>query len=347
MKAIITTTVNVPGNLGPWRDSLDDTDVVFVAGDRNSPHDEITEFLSSLPGENVYIHPTQQEKWEVSEQIGWRCVQRRNIALLEAMARQPEYIITVDDDNFPTTSLQTLTYDRVFANDVDNFLVSSSSGWCNPGLALSPAVTHRGFPRNQRSTPSSLTVATLFPPIKVGVAASLWIGDPDIDAVERMCCDPRVTSLTMPHFTLAKGTWAPFNSQATAFIQRFAPAMFMWPHVGRYDDIWASYLVRAIMDAHGYLVHYGEPLVHQSRNEHDVFKDYDAEIFGMRHTPELVAALREISRMLSSEWSMIDTLGYAFSELRMMSFIPQATRLAWDAWLNDLRTLERQGVKFE
>jgi hypothetical protein len=72
------------------------------------------------------------------------------------------------------------------------------------------------------------------------------------------------------------------------------PAYFLSPRIGRYDDIWASYLILAISHHLGDLIAYGSPLVRQDRNPHDYWKDLDQERPAMRVTDRLCAALRQI-----------------------------------------------------
>jgi hypothetical protein len=340
VRALITTTINVPGNLADWRETLnDDDDVVIVAGDVQSPHDDIVAYLAELPGTNTYLHPDAQGLWESSEAIGWRCIQRRNIALLEALRYKPEFIVSVDDDNYPM-SYAMAEYTNLFAGHTVPPQVKSPNGWFNPGVACSPQVVHRGYPLWLRGEYEQVDISTFSPPTNVGVVASLWIGDPDIDAIERMYRQPVVRSVSFPQFMLRRGTWAPFNSQATAIRGDLAPAFFMWPGVGRYDDIWASYLMRAIMDARNDVVAYGEPLVRQVRNEHDLFKDLDAELFGMRHNIEVVKSLRHIKSEIIAEMSVTDALTVAFDHLANLSFIPTQTITSWSTWLRDLITVE-------
>ena len=85
------------------------------------------------------------------------------------------------------------------------------------------------------------------------------------------------------------GTWSPFNSQNTALHRDVIPAYFLSPRTGRYDDIWASYVVDAIAGHLGDLIAFGHPLVRQERNPHDLWRDLDQERPGMRLTDALVA----------------------------------------------------------
>lgn len=84
---------------------------------------------------------------------------------------------------------------------------------------------------------------------KVVVNAGLWLDDPDVDAITRLCNDISAVEYTREEsFSMAKGTWCPFNSQNTALSREMIPAYCLSPRVGRYDDIWASYVCLTIMD---------------------------------------------------------------------------------------------------
>src|SRR5207247_10221927 len=63
--------------------------------------------------------------------------------------------------------------------------------------------------------------------------------------------------------------------------------------IGRLDDIWMSYFIRAVGDQLGETVVYGPPLVVQDRNPHNFVKDLSEELGGYILTERLVAYLRE------------------------------------------------------
>src|ERR1700681_1926515 len=98
--AIATTTINIPTAiplLVSWKKTGvlgQDYDLrVFVAADHKTP-EKAYEFCANLPEVEIYS-PTQQTELEYacSELIGWNCVQRRNIALLEALAWGAEVLV--------------------------------------------------------------------------------------------------------------------------------------------------------------------------------------------------------------------------------------------------------------
>jgi hypothetical protein len=333
-----------------WRAAgMMDDDVIIVAGDRNTPHEAVTDLLAELPGDNRYLAPSAQLGWKTSEAVGWNSVQRRNVALLEAIALKPEWIMTVDDDNWPDEADQWGMVHRALSEATTDatVIIDSSSGWFNPLVMFGASTFHRGFPITQRDEIHVFT--EVHDALPVGVHASLWRGDPDVDAATRLAlgrvATDRMSSHWHPGAALAPGTWAPFNSQAVAYRAELAPLMMVWPGVGRYDDVWASYLARCVMDHLGYLVWYGEPLVTQTRNEHDIFADLDAELFGMRHTEELCAVLRDVTfgdESTNEDWSSAelgDFITRCYSALDELPWLPDQTRDGFEAWLTDLQAL--------
>lgn len=335
-RVLITTTINVPHNLTAWRNAgFDDTDVFIVAGDMKTPHDDVRKLLETLPGDNRYLHPDNQTYWASSMAIGWNSIQRRNIALLEAIKLNPtNWIITVDDDNWPMEPNQAQHIDRYLCgNSANNYLtVFSESGWWNCGSMLEPPVVHRGYPISLRPLPDlDPSISYEFTQSTVGVLASLWIGDPDIDAIQRLFKKIDVISCNPQNHLLAKGTWCPFNSQATAYLTNLAPLMSVWPGIGRYDDIWSSYMARAVMDRHGYHVMYGHPTVRQGRNQHNLLHDLHEELHGYRHTEELCDKLRNAP--LGSEDLIVD-LAMAMQCVRPI--VPHDTNRFFTSWIWDI-----------
>lgn len=340
--AIITTTINVPYNLRDWARFTDVDDVIIIAGDHKSPHDEIENLCKELEHNHgitvVYLSPKKQLRWHSSDAIGWNKIQRRNIALLESLTYNPDFIVTIDDDNFPESETQMLDYKRALFDKHENSLViTSSNGWFNIGDAYYPPIIHRGYPLDQRHARPDL--GTHLSRDNIGVVASLWIGDPDIDAIERIHRNPTVSEPSgLSNIVTAKGTWCPFNSQATAFRRELAPLMMMWPGVGRFDDIWASYVTRAVMDHIGLHVSYGRPFVRQERNEHNLLNDLRNEMYGYEHTPRLCEFLRSISfrKPINGRHNVIDLAHQVYAELRTLDFISASTHNAFTAWMEDI-----------
>jgi hypothetical protein len=123
----------------------------------------------------------------------------------------------------------------------------------------------------------------------------LWLGDPDVDAWVRLTLPLEAVQWTEDeNFTLAPGTWAPFNSQQTTLARELLPAYFLNPHAGRYDDIWSSFIVHRLAEHFGDMVAYGHPIVNhlQKRSLSSLWRDLDDERMGALLTDEFVRMLR-------------------------------------------------------
>jgi hypothetical protein len=170
----------------------------------------------------------------------------------------------------------------------------------------------------------------------VAVNAGLWLDDPDIDAMTRLERPIVVRGMregAPERFVLQPGTWSPFNSQNTALLREVIPAYFLSPCIGRYDDIWPSYIVTRIAEHLGDVIAFGQPLMRQKRNEHNLWKDLDNERVGSLLTDEFCAVLRSIPLHGA-------TYGECYGE--MVERLPQAWQVG-EKW-NDAMRQARAGL---
>ena len=70
---------------------------------------------------------------------------------------------------------------------------------------------------------------------------------------------------------------------------------FLFPHVGRMDDIWAAYYLQA----KGYRVVWNKASVYQQRNVHDLSRDMRQEYLGYENNLKLV---QDLARTPSRSW---------------------------------------------
>ncbi|PWU21840.1 MAG: hypothetical protein C5B50_00725 [Verrucomicrobia bacterium] len=288
--ALVTTTINVPHVLKLYRKYGPNVEM-FVAVERDSPI-SLVDFLQTIDR----CHVVFGYEYSCSELIGWRTIQRRNLALLEAVKWGADIIVSVDDDNTPLSPGYFHTFERLLTTPF--FGLKAGGQWFNPGGLTVPPCLHRGLPFH-----CDYAEIDGVPAIgqKVGVAAGLWVGDPDIGAVSRAAGQPLVKDLNAAGragvIVDPVSTTTVFNSQNTAFVRELAPLMMMWTGVGRYDDIFASLLCQCYMAWRGMCVHFGPPVVCQARNPHTLQHDLEQEMYGMktfqllafcllRHVPE-------------------------------------------------------------
>ena len=96
------------------------------------------------------------------------------------------------------------------------------------------------------------------------------------------------------HFSSVK--FAPFNSQNTIFNSDVISKYFLFPYIGRMDDIWASYYVQSL----GFKVIFDNATVYQKRNKHSYYKDFQGEIIGYRNNLNLILSLKKNPNLIKN-----------------------------------------------
>lgn len=275
-KTIVTTTINAVTTAIERFDSMSDWDLIVI-GDLKTPSDYRLK-------NGLYVSPADQEKIDLtlSNAIGWNCIQRRNFGILLAYQQGADIVALVDDDNIPYDSWGTnITIGS--STQCDYYEVDSLA--FDPVAAGGyPQLWHRGFPIQwlQDRTYSNPTKKSVVPDVQ----ADMWDGDPDVDAICRMEHAP-VCCWNQDRFPLAADKIAPFNSQNTFLSRRVLRDYFLYPHVGRMDDIWAAYYVQSL----GYQVIFNQASVKQERNEHDLTIDFNKELVGYENNHQLIKDL--------------------------------------------------------
>ena len=351
---IVTTTIYVPHALEKYARNArfyGHSELSFVViGDKKTP-EETRSFCRQIADNHYpcdYLSVDDQQHYlerypDLWRHLPFNSIQRRTIGLLKAWEDGAGVVITVDDDNWM------LNHDFVRLHNIVGHTpelpaFESSSGWFNVCSQLEEAsgtpFYHRGYPRAQRWKERDEFTCTSPIRRRVAVNAGLWLDDPDIDAMTRLERPIVVRGMRAgapERFVLQPGTWSPFNSQNTALLREVIPAYFITPSVGRYDDIWPSYLVVRIAEHLGDVIAYGQPLLRQKRNEHNLWKDLDNERIGSLLTDNLCATLREI-RLTGSTYHQC--FGELVSKLRE-AWQPDHTwtdamKSARDGWLEGM-----------
>ena len=278
---IITTTIFNPSlalkkysNIKNWH--------LVVVGDLKTPHNRYKS-LKNL----TYLDPVTQKKLapKLSELIGWNCIQRRNLGYFFAKKHGANFIATVDDDNIPYKNwgkdilLNQPTKIKYFETNLKVFDPLSI-------FRFKSKVWHRGYPLQllQRKQKLKVKKKIIIPDIQ----ANLWDKNPDIDAINRM-------SLKVENFKFknvspySSNKVSPFNSQNTILNNEVISNYFLFPFVGRMDDIWGSFYVQSL----GYKVVYDKSTVYQDRNQHSYYKDFQGEIIGYKNNLDLITDLKK------------------------------------------------------
>ncbi len=281
-KAIVTTTINSPTEALVKFAEIGDQDGwdLIIVGDQKTPHQEYYDFEEKFECVK-YISPDMQEgiSKKLSDLIGWNCIQRRNFGFIVAYRDGAEIMATVDDDNIPYARWGQNC--RVGRSEAVSIYKTSAIAF-DPLSLTFPNLWHRGFPvqlldERVLAKPQLLKRDIL-------VQADMWDGAPDVDAACRITLNPMVT-FNPSIIPYASDKMGPFNSQNTFLSRKVFPAYFLFPHIGRMDDIWASYFMqKAFPDS----VIYAKASVYQDRNPHDLTKDLEAEMIGYRHSLDFI-----------------------------------------------------------
>ena len=300
-KFIVITTINKPteatlkfSNKKDWQ--------LIVVGDKKTPH----EYYRQL--NCIYLDPEAQQDLypRLSDSIGWNTIQRRNIGLLHAFNLGAEIIATVDDDNIP--------YDDwgdnlLIGKEIECDLYETANAAFDPlSVTNNNHLWHRGYPIELVPTRHNVNYKGKTKR-KVLIQADLWDGDPDIDALARLCFMPTVKYDIQKPF--CSNTISPFNSQNTFLAREVIPLYSVLPFIGRMDDIWGGYILQYYFPQS--LV-YNKASVYQDRNKQDLITNLENEIIGYRNTLKLLEDLSNFHKYLPEK-----TLNYYSTYKEMFS----------------------------
>jgi len=278
-KFIITTTINEPTEAILKFDEMSDWNLIVI-GDKKTPKG-----YSLKRG--IYLSPQDQELFhkDLSDAIGWNCIQRRNFGLLKAYELGADLVATIDDDNIP---YKNWGENILIGQEINlNFYETEELAFDPIYVTNYPHLWHRGFPL--QLLPKRKVIKnkkTIVPDVQ----ADFWNGDPDIDAICRMEHSPEC-KFDESVFPFSSNKLSPFNSQNTFLNRDVLKNYFLFPHVGRMDDIWASYYIESL----NYKAVYNKPTVYQDRNIHDLIKDMKNEYLGYENNLNLIKDLYKSS----------------------------------------------------
>jgi hypothetical protein len=331
--ALICTTINVPTVLELYRQHGPDVRF-FVTGDKKTPQ-AAYDFCDAIPN-CVAGRETSQIGWKCSELIDWNCIQRRNIALLEAIKWGADIIVSVDTDDFPTMPDHFEQIENALAQPFNGLELRANSGWVDPGSLIEPPTSHRGMPVR-------LDRFYVHPAInrKVGVVASTVLGSCDLAAIDRLVGTPKrsvASELARSGVIVDPAcNWTIFNSEAVAYCRELAPAMMVLSFVGRFDDLFASLICQRIMKDSGYVTRLGPPAVWHEREDRDILKDLQGEVWGMSHIEGFAAFLEDVAFIADD--TIAQRVRGIYKSAERNKVLPPQTIEAALAFLDDMESI--------
>ncbi len=302
MKYVVTTTIHVPHLLNDYvydyqKHAHDYT--VVVAGDKKTPASTAA-FCRSLP-HVVYLDVADQQRLfnqlPLHDYIPFNSMDRRNFAYLYCLQHGftvDDVMVTIDDDNF--------LHDPDFLGQHSRrsyrgpVVRAVSPTWYNPlPRAYKAEIYPRGYSLYARYQAAEKAPAAEERSIMVAVNQGLWHESPDLDALSRFMTNNapfQVQDATTA--ALGENILCPFDTQNTSYLNAFGITAFLCPYIGRFDDIFSSFITKRIADHLGFGVTVGGPVVTQHRNPHSTYHDFLLEVHGMSHTDTFASLLYTI-----------------------------------------------------
>ena len=268
---VITTIQNPTDALFKYRDILLDLGWnIILIGDKKTP----SEF--DLPGADYLSIDKQYEEFgELASLIPVNHYARKTLGYLYALKKGAEIIAESDDDNIP------------YADRYPNFLpgkiktpIIEKQGVYNVYSYFTPEkIWPRGLPLDaiKNTIDTSLTEEK---EVTFYVQQGLADLDPDVDAIYRLTAsEEQITFDPDKKLALGAGCYSPFNTQNTLFYKPAFPLMLLPIGVhSRVTDIWRSYIAQRLLWCMDSSVLFLSPSVYQLRNEHNLLKDFEAEV---------------------------------------------------------------------
>jgi len=308
--SLVATSIRIPIELEAYARNAREhghNDVEFiVVGDRRSDLG-ISSFCHRLsrnysPCEYLSID-AQQEYLSTHQSMIWKHLsfdsrQRRIIGMLKAWQNGADLVICIDSQDKLVEGDFIGSHSHVGRIRMMT-VANSSSGWFNPASMLRESRGQsfflRGFPMKQRDNVGT----PHFRDQSIAIAANSGscLGHSDLDATTHLDHEIQVSGLapdSPSQLCLAPGTWSPFPAHNLAMKREVIPAFFLSPYVGRYDDIWASYIVSRIAEHLGEGISFGSPAVIRNSATANLAKDLEQELVGYRQTARFCEALRSI-----------------------------------------------------
>ncbi len=257
----------------------------------------------------------------------------RNAALWEAYDCGFEYILSVEDVTHPQDLFSKTMIERM--DKSATFTASSSTGYLNLGEICIPRVNQCGNPFGL-STVINRTIShgqDDAPKIVIGIG--MPVNKPYADAISELLDPATIVGLTQA-IIVEPGTYAAFGMQSTMVRREWAPVLVKLPHIGKYGEIFPSFIFARLAKSYNVCLYAGDPVV--SHHPDILASQYYVEqlrdeFYGMRFVYEFVHTL---------DAAYIDKsmpLWVAYSELvsAVSKFLPDNTVKFANAWVNGWR----------
>jgi hypothetical protein len=334
LTSIVVTTIFEPTFLNGYLDALregrlSETTNIIIIPDRKTPASVSRAAMTAKQEGFRVLCPTLDEQETFLRRLGvpkdfipYDTDNRRNVGFLMALEQGCDVLISIDDDNYCPPGVCFVEDHRIVGSTASDPVVHTSDGWFNI-CSLLKGEEHSTGGRGAVSTTQQEEAGAIFPrgfpyfaqranrrtelmdggtQIPIAMNAGLWLDDPDVDAVYRLCRRPKIMEFKGSSVILGPDVWSPINSQNTA-MTRAAALTYYYVRMGfplqglqidRYGDILSGYLTQKCVKHLGQGIRIGTPILDHRRSPHNLFKDLYHELAGMVIIEELIPWLMEV-----------------------------------------------------
>lgn len=372
--AMVLTTINNPVLLSDYYNNfkknglLENVNIIVVA-DKKTPETAFTQ-CQELQAKGMkidYLDLEAQESYlkkfnKLSNIIPYNSDNRRNIGFLKAYEADTDFLISIDDDNYPISEENfIMEHSVVCSAAVDAEVIESQSHWFNicsllelePNLEIYP----RGYPYYERHKPQKLSQYNANVQIKIN--AGLWLKEPDIDGLTWLNIPVRSNRFKNKSIILSNATWSPINTQNTALNREVIASYYYikmgYPikgfYIDRYGDIFSGYFCQACTKSLGHQIRVGTPIAEHIRNSHNYLNDATNEMAGIWILEELLPWLTEVKLSGYTYIELYESLSHQledFSERQHSKFWTEEVKgyfhlIAYNmrTWLDACKTINQ------
>lgn len=331
----VITTINAPTpgvrSIAKSVDGLENN--FFVIGDIKTPE-------SWNCANTTYVPYAQQKNlaFQCAKTLPPNSYTRKSLGYLLAAAGGASWIRETDDDNSPLRGF----FDKP-KFPFNARVISNASKWINVYPYFTDRfVWPRGLPLNKVHLKGPTdTIGEKFIDGGLCVFQSLADGDPDVDAVYRLTA-PDTTDIAFRNeepLLIPRGSWTPFNSQATTWPRKLFPLMYLPVTCSfRMTDIWRSFIALRIMHEVDANLVFTSPLVHQNRNEHDLMTDFRDEIEGYVGYDRFIDVISSVNLSDGID-AILHNLRITYKALTVAGFFKNSELHFVDSWIQDMQQL--------
>jgi hypothetical protein len=332
MISVITTIARPTPAMHTLSEKLGGHFRMIVIGDKKGP-DRFT-----LKNADFFSLESQlQLNFSLASKLPKGHYSRKNLGYLLAMSRGESCIYETDDDNAPNSFWSP-------RNKETEVLRLKNDTWVNVYSHFTEEkIWPRGFLLDRINLESSRPIVipgtvTLTAPIQQGLANQ----SPDVDAIWRLVSNQVLDFSNKPSLALGRGAWCPFNTQSTWWWEEAFPLLYLPSFCSfRMTDIWKSFIAQRCLWEMDFPMVFHGPEVDQDRNEHDLMKDFEAEIPGYTQNQCLTQQLEDLP-LLSGVDNGLDNLIACYEKLVGGKFFPKEELPLVYAWAKDYSTIYRR-----